>query len=137
MNSEALKGHLDLLLLAAVQLRPVHGYAIAETLRARSDGAFDLPEGTLCPALSNGTRPAGGRSLVGGEWSPPRLSIDREGAARTRRTLKSVARLQPRDLRGREGDGVSSPSVAQYVLRLSRALQREGLVDPRIVDLSS
>ena len=51
MNAETLKGHLDLLLLAAVQRRPTHGYAIADTLRARSDGAFDLPEGTLYPAL--------------------------------------------------------------------------------------
>lgn len=51
MNPEVLKGHLDLLLLAAVQHRPAHGYAIAETLRARSDGTFDLPEGTLYPAL--------------------------------------------------------------------------------------
>lgn len=51
MNAETLKGHLDLLLLAAVQSRPSHGYAIAETLRARSSGAFDLPEGTLYPAL--------------------------------------------------------------------------------------
>src|SRR5438128_7668923 len=51
MNAETLKGHLDLLLLAAVQARPTHGYAIAETLRARSNGAFDLPEGTLYPAL--------------------------------------------------------------------------------------
>ena len=51
MNAEVLKGHLDLLLLAAVQPRPAHGYAIAETLRARSDGTFDLPEGTLYPAL--------------------------------------------------------------------------------------
>jgi PadR family transcriptional regulator, regulatory protein PadR len=51
MTAETLKGHLDLLLLAAVQFRPTHGYAIAETLRARSDGAFDLPEGTLYPAL--------------------------------------------------------------------------------------
>jgi PadR family transcriptional regulator PadR len=51
MNAETLKGHLDLLLLAALQSRPAHGYAIADTLRARSDGAFDLPEGTLYPAL--------------------------------------------------------------------------------------
>ena len=51
MKAEALKGHLDLLLLAAVQSGPAHGYAIAETLRARSNGAFDLPEGTLYPAL--------------------------------------------------------------------------------------
>jgi PadR family transcriptional regulator PadR len=51
MNAETLKGHLDLLLLAAVQPRPAHGYAIAETLRARSGGAFDLSDGTLYPAL--------------------------------------------------------------------------------------
>jgi PadR family transcriptional regulator PadR len=51
VNAEILKGHLDLLLLAAVQSGPAHGYAIADALRTRSDGAFDLPEGTLYPAL--------------------------------------------------------------------------------------
>jgi transcriptional regulator len=51
MKAEVLKGHLDLLLLATVQERPAHGYAIAETLRGRSGSAFDLPEGTLYPAL--------------------------------------------------------------------------------------
>jgi transcriptional regulator len=51
MNPEALKGHLDLLLLAAVQARPAHGYAIALALRARSGDALDLAEGTLYPAL--------------------------------------------------------------------------------------
>jgi transcriptional regulator len=51
MTAETLKGHLDLLLLAALQPESGHGYAIAERLRARSDGAFDLPEGTLYPAL--------------------------------------------------------------------------------------
>ena len=51
MNAEMLKGHLGLLLLAALQAGPAHGYAIAERLRARSGGAFDLPEGTLYPAL--------------------------------------------------------------------------------------
>jgi PadR family transcriptional regulator len=65
MNSEALKGHLDLLLLAAIQPRPAHGYAIADALRARSDGAFDLPEGTLYPALHR-LEHAG---LVSSRWS--------------------------------------------------------------------
>lgn len=51
MQGEALKGHLDLLLLAAVEAKPAHGYAIVERLRQRSGGAFDLPEGTLYPAL--------------------------------------------------------------------------------------
>jgi PadR family transcriptional regulator, regulatory protein PadR len=51
MTAETLKGHLDLLLLAALQPQPAHGYAIAERLRGRSGGMFDLPEGTLYPAL--------------------------------------------------------------------------------------
>jgi DNA-binding PadR family transcriptional regulator len=51
MRGEALKGHLDLLLLAAVRGGAGHGYAIIESLRARSEGAFDLPEGTVYPAL--------------------------------------------------------------------------------------
>ena len=59
MKAEVLKGHLDLLLLAAVQRGPAHGYAIADTLRARSDGAFDLPEGTLYPALHRLERAGG------------------------------------------------------------------------------
>ncbi len=51
MSGEALKGHLDALLLAVVAEGPVHGYALMERLRARSGGRFDLPEGTVYPAL--------------------------------------------------------------------------------------
>jgi len=65
MNPETLKGHLDLLLLAAVEARPAHGYAIAEALRARSDQTFDLPEGTLYPALHRLERAA----LLTSRWS--------------------------------------------------------------------
>jgi transcriptional regulator len=65
MNAEVLKGHLDLLLLAAVEERPAHGYAIAETLRVRSRDAFDLPEGTLYPALHRLER----RGLLASRWS--------------------------------------------------------------------
>lgn len=51
MRGQALKGHLDLLLLAVVADGPKHGYAIIEELRRRSSDAFDLPEGTVYPAL--------------------------------------------------------------------------------------
>jgi PadR family transcriptional regulator PadR len=51
MIGEALKGHLDLLLLAVLAGGPAHGYAIIEALRQRSGGTFDLPEGTIYPAL--------------------------------------------------------------------------------------
>jgi DNA-binding PadR family transcriptional regulator len=51
MKGEPLKGHLDMLLLAALQDAPAHGYAVIEHLRERSAGTFDLPEGTIYPAL--------------------------------------------------------------------------------------
>lgn len=40
-----------MLILAALRGEPRHGYAIIETLRLRSRGAFDLAEGTIYPAL--------------------------------------------------------------------------------------
>jgi DNA-binding PadR family transcriptional regulator len=51
MNRERLKGNLDLLLLSILSAGPAHGYAIISALRERSDGTFDLPEGTIYPAL--------------------------------------------------------------------------------------
>ena len=44
-------GHLDGMLLAIAADGPVHGYAAAQALRERSCGVFDLPEGTIYPAL--------------------------------------------------------------------------------------
>src|SRR5438046_10690775 len=73
MSGEALKGHLELLLLAVLQPRPAHGYAIIEELRRRSGGAFDLPEGTVYPALHRLERDG----LVTSGWDT--------GAARKRR----------------------------------------------------
>jgi DNA-binding PadR family transcriptional regulator len=51
MNPDALRGHMDALLLSVLEREPLHGYAIIEALRARSDGHLDLPTGTIYPAL--------------------------------------------------------------------------------------
>jgi PadR family transcriptional regulator, regulatory protein PadR len=51
MKAEALRGHLDLLVLSALESGPLHGYVLIGELRQRSEGAFDLPEGTVYPAL--------------------------------------------------------------------------------------
>jgi len=48
---DALKGHVDLLLLSALADEPAHGYELVETIRDRSEGAFDLAEGTVYPSL--------------------------------------------------------------------------------------
>lgn len=46
-----LKGHLDMIVLAALAPGPAHGYAIIEEIKRRSGEAFALPEGTVYPAL--------------------------------------------------------------------------------------
>jgi DNA-binding PadR family transcriptional regulator len=51
MQPDLVKGHLELLLLGALGDGPRHGYAVIGDLRARTDGAFDLSEGTVYPAL--------------------------------------------------------------------------------------
>jgi PadR family transcriptional regulator PadR len=64
-EAQVLKGHLDVLLLAALQDGPRHGYAVKEALREGSGGRFDLPTGTVYPALHR-LETAG---LIAGDWS--------------------------------------------------------------------
>jgi DNA-binding PadR family transcriptional regulator len=64
MDRERLKGHLDLLLLAVLEDEPGHGYAVITRLRERSDGGFDLPEGTIYPALHRLER----AGLLASDW---------------------------------------------------------------------
>ena len=73
MRGDVVKGHLDMLLLAALSPEPGHGYAVIERVRGRSDGAFDFPEGTIYPALHR-LEAAG---LLQSRWS-------REGGRRRR-----------------------------------------------------
>src|SRR5262245_45109803 len=44
-------GSSDLIVLAALAASPAHGYAIIEAIKRKSGQAFDLPEGTIYPAL--------------------------------------------------------------------------------------
>ncbi|CAN5512251.1 helix-turn-helix transcriptional regulator [soil metagenome] len=62
-----LKGHLDAIVLAALEDRPAHGYAIIEAIKGRSGGTFDLPEGTIYPALHR-LEQAG---LLASHWMTP------------------------------------------------------------------
>jgi PadR family transcriptional regulator PadR len=65
MRGELLKGHLDLLILAALRSGPRHGYAVIESLSERSGGVFELPEGTVYPALHRLER----QGLLASRWS--------------------------------------------------------------------
>ena len=65
MRAEELKGHLDTLLLAALEDGPRHGYAVMDALRQSTAGRLDLPTGTIYPALHR-LEAAG---LIAGSWS--------------------------------------------------------------------
>jgi hypothetical protein len=42
MEGEMLKGHLDMIVLAALSSGPAHGYAVIQEIQRRSGGAFEL-----------------------------------------------------------------------------------------------
>lgn len=65
MKSDALRGHLDALLLSVLDGEPRHGYAIIEALAQRSGGTLTLPTGTVYPALRRLER----AGLVESDWS--------------------------------------------------------------------
>ncbi|WP_420595554.1 PadR family transcriptional regulator [Deinococcus sp.] len=45
------KQQLRMLILAVLERQPEHGYAIAQAIKARSEGLLSAKEGTLYPAL--------------------------------------------------------------------------------------
>ena len=51
VSRDPFNGHLEMLLLSTIAAQPMHGYAIIERIRRRSDGVFDYAEGTVYPAL--------------------------------------------------------------------------------------
>ena len=79
-DAQTLKGHLDVLLLAALEAGPRHGYAVKDALRDGSGGRFDLPTGTIYPALHR-LEAAG---LISGSWST--------GDGRRRRSYQLTAK---------------------------------------------
>jgi DNA-binding PadR family transcriptional regulator len=64
MRGEMLSGHLEFMLLAIVADTPAHGYAVIQALREKSEGVFDLPEGTIYPALHR----LHAEGLLSGRW---------------------------------------------------------------------
>jgi PadR family transcriptional regulator len=103
MRAETLKGHLDALILAVVSGGPLHGYAIIDELKRRSDGALALPEGTVYPALHR-LEAAG---LLSSAWS--------QGDGRRRRVY-DLTRRGRRELGVRRGEWQSFARVVEMVL---------------------
>jgi transcriptional regulator len=104
MRAEALKGHLDGLLLAVLEAGPAHGYAVIEALRTASGGTFDLPSGTVYPAL----RRLEEDGLVSSAWQEP-------SGERRRRVYELTAR-------GRKGLAAQRESWQQFAGAVSAVM---------------
>src|SRR3954470_7353138 len=63
---DILQGTLDLLILRALELAPMHGIGVAARIEQVTRGAFVVKPGSLFPAL----RRLEQRGWIEGEWAP-------------------------------------------------------------------
>jgi len=96
-------GHLDMLLLAALRERSLHGYAIIDRSRTTSANRFDYPEGTVYPALHR----LEAEGLLRSKWS------DVDG--RRRRAYELTARGR-KSLQGRETEWETFAATIRAVM---------------------
>src|SRR4051812_31235355 len=62
--AEILPGTLDMLILKAVSLNPLHGYGVLLRIRQISQDALEIPQGSLYPALYRLEH----QGLIAAEW---------------------------------------------------------------------
>lgn len=63
-TADLLPGTLDMLILKAVSLRPLHGYGVLLRIRQISGEALEIPQGSLYPALYRLEH----QGLISAEW---------------------------------------------------------------------
>lgn len=63
-TADLLPGTLDMLILKAVSLEPLHGYGVLLRIRQISGDALDIPQGSLYPALYRLEH----QDLIAAEW---------------------------------------------------------------------
>jgi len=63
-SAELLPGTLDMLILKAVSLKPLHGYGVLLRIQQISGNALNVPQGSLYPALYRLEH----QGLIAAEW---------------------------------------------------------------------
>lgn len=63
-TADLLPGTLDMLILKAVSLKPMHGYGVLLRIRQISGAALEIPQGSLYPALYRLEH----QGLIAAEW---------------------------------------------------------------------
>src|SRR5256885_2278991 len=64
-SAELLPGTLDMLVLKAVSLKPLHGYGVLLRIHQISGSALEIPQGSLYPALYRLEH----QGLIASEWA--------------------------------------------------------------------
>ena len=64
-NADVLQGTLDLLVLKALSLQPMHGWGISQRIQQLSAQTFSVGQGSLYPALYRLEK----RGLIESEWA--------------------------------------------------------------------
>ena len=85
-KSDLPQGTLDLLILKAVAVEPVHGYAIAQRLEQVSRGVVQVPEGSLYPALHR----LENRGFLGADWKKTETGREAKFYKLTRKGRKQL-----------------------------------------------
>lgn len=113
MPKEVLQGTLDLMVLRTLEtMGPQHGFGLAKRILQISDGAFDLNQGTLYPALLRLQQ----RGWIKSRWAVSENNRQARYYELTARGRKQIAEQQARWER--------SVSLMERFLRRSAAAEQ-------------
>lgn len=101
------QGTLDLLILKALSLGPMHGWAVSERIHEVSRATLQIPQGSLYPALHRLER----RGWIRAEW----------GASDNNRKAKyyELTKVGQRQLEAEANDWARLTAAVALVLRMS------------------
>ena len=104
-RSEVLQGTLDMLVLKALSLAPMHGWGITQRIQQATDGVLEVNQGSLYPALQR---------LEQKEW------IDSEWRVTDNNRRAKYYRLTPL---GRKALGAETQSWRRLVVAVEQLLR--------------
>jgi PadR family transcriptional regulator, regulatory protein PadR len=107
IERDALRGHLEAMVLAALERGEAHGFELLRRLEGLGSGALTLKEGTLYPVLYR-LEEAG---LLRGQWED-----DSQGRRGPRRRIYRLTDKGKRDLARRREDWTQFVSIVGRIL---------------------
>src|SRR6202008_4293525 len=89
---DLLQGTLDMLILKAVSLGPLHGYGVSLRIQQTSKDRLEIQQGSLYPALYRLEH----QGLITSEWASPKTSARRNTIALQQRANANRKRKRKR-----------------------------------------